>query len=344
MIFQNDKQYTEEELLLMADAEDQSTGPQGLNELEKLNKRFGAKQPFLARWESFRKTWASPLSYICNIVSAIGIFYVFKVLFEVIPFAWIGILLAISCVAGYEIAKRRASDKLWDTWFITKNIDLRALLLNTGLFVASMAGTVYGTYWFILDNSPEAKYMGISDDPESTAIQNQIADLQKTRDAKQAELDQWREVNAVRSGQDKGQIKYKQLDTEKAKEEAILAIEEQVTSKEQLLESKFGIILVKNEDIQGMWETRNDTRMITGLLLCLLCEICFELLMAFMSKWDALRRAYLINRQRMAKDEGSTQSALRDYERQIKYLMEQLKEQQKGTPTPERVGKNGHPV
>lgn len=256
--------------------------------LDRLDRRYGneGKRPWLDRYSEFVGL-AKGGSYICNIASALGLFYVVKVLFEVVPSPLVGDIAGFLVLGVFEYFKRKASDGFWDFYWVTRRIHWLKLSVNLGLFALSLAGTLWGIYFLITDNSPEAKYAGASDDPEAVAmlanvdqLRGQITDLQSQNEAARSNTANYNS---------KGEFYWKQQTQEEQRTKQITQVQGQITAIESQLASKHGIYEVRNEDILSAWQMRNDVRVKSGIGLCLLFELLFEICMGFLCLYDYKR-------------------------------------------------------
>lgn len=234
--------------------------------LQKLDNRYNKNKPFLQQHADTRQ-YAEYVAIFSHIVSIIGLFYGLKVVLEVFPL-WVAIALSIIILIGFEVLKHKYSDKFWDHWWATGKMHAVYFFINfILLFLISMGGSIYGMYFGALDNSPEAKQIGINDDPEAIGLKEQLAKIE--------------DDIAFHKGN-----KNSQGEVYWPSQQAIKKLEEQRTSITTTLQEKYGIYNIQNEQILTDWRTRTDFRVYALLLVSFLMEIIFEVCRRFISKYD----------------------------------------------------------
>lgn len=235
--------------------------------MAKFDNRFNNNRPFLVKYQSTRST-SNLLSYFFNAISLIGLLYAVQELLSIIPIPYLNWILAIGMLIGFEILKRKYSDLFWDHWWKSKEIQYTYGVINfVILFGISIAGSAFGMYFVATDHSPEAKQIGINDDPEAIslkerqlAIKDEIKEHRKNRNSK-------------------GEIYW-------PSQKAITLLTQEQLSITQTLEDKFGIFTIQNKDILNEWKLRKDFRAYAAIILTILFEILFEICMRFNSKYD----------------------------------------------------------
>lgn len=232
--------------------------------------RFGNNQPFLKRHEGNRKLSGS-ISYFFNLVSLIGLLYAVQELLRIIPIPYLNWVIAIILLTGFEILKRKYSDLFWDYyWMSKKQIHYVYGFINfVLLFGISLGGSLFGMYFVTTDHAPEAKELGLNDDPEAVALQEELVEI----DEKMA----YHNANKNSAGE----ILWPSQQT-------LAILEEQRLNAKEILRTKYGIVSIKNQDILSEWKIRKDFRAGAAILLCFIFEILFEICMRFNSKYDYL--------------------------------------------------------
>lgn len=271
---------------LVREIEEQEMRVQEEKLRSKYEKRFaGEDMPFVVRHKDTAKM-SKIASYAFQVLSIAGLWYAVKVVLEFIPIPYLNYVLATASLIGFEIVKRKYSDKFWDYWFAQKRIHFLNGAINFLLLLSiSMAGTLYGLYYAAKDGSPEAKYLGLNNDPDAVVLQEEL------RQAK-AELVAFNSdpANFVK-GQIGGQIYYKLLDDRSR-------LSDRVDRITQRLEAEHGVILLENEDIRADWKARTQSRIYGIMGLALIAEILFELCMRFNSKYDYMLWRTVVGRRR----------------------------------------------
>lgn len=282
---------------LAAQVDDKTSPVHTYDELNNLRKRYRAAQTsFLERYADMIQP-GTVGSYLCNIVSAIGLFYVVRILMEIIPLPYVGVVVGLIALYFFEKYKRKFSDGFWDSFWmnfhgrISSAINWRYFVLNIGLFALSLFGTVFGIYFFIIDNSPEARFMGQTDDPEAIAILDDIS----TQESKIATLKMDNEkARADQSNYNaQGEFYFPMQKAETSRLRQIEQIEASIAAQRSTLSQKHGTYTIKNADIQKMWKMRNDTRMTAGVGAAFILEFIFEFLMAFLSLYGYKKMLFL---------------------------------------------------
>jgi|GEM_PF-5625669 len=237
-----------------------------------LSERFGSasgKRPWLIRKAPARKR-AYLFSFICNIVSAAAGWYGALIVMEIIPIPYLNYIAAIGCLILMEKYKRIFSDEFWDTYWSTKVIRWDLAGKNFTLLLVSIGLSVGGMFFAVTDFSPEAKYLGLNDDPEAVAIKDRIDKLG-------IDIAALREDKANYNS--KGEFYHIH-----AKKENLWAEEKATLTKE--LKEVHGVQIIHNEDIRHDWKLRTGFRSYIGVIITLLSEIIFELCMCFCSRFD----------------------------------------------------------
>lgn len=277
--FKNLDPYLEQEL---ADAEQMANKRDLGDELEK---RFGiasGKQPWLIRNAKSRKG-ALLFSFFCNIVSAMAGWYGGVIVMEIIPLPYapyIGAALGLFLMERY---KRKFSDGLWDTFWATKKIRWDLALKNFGLLLVSLFLSVYGMYFAVNDFSPEAKQLGLGDDPEVAVMQDRVRSIDSTLLAMRADKSNYNS---------QGQFYHIHVPKENK-------LTEERTEIAGILKTEHGVIVTKNKDLLSSWKIRKGFRSYFGIIITLLSEFIFEICMGFCSYYDfRLHRALKASRKR----------------------------------------------
>lgn len=277
--FNNLDPYLEQEL---ADAEAMSNK----KDLEsELSNRFGAasgKQPWLIRNAKSRKS-AYLFSFVCNIISVLAGWYGALIIMEIIPIPYLNYVGAILALLLMEKYKRKFSDEFWDAFFATKNLRWDLVVKNFSLLLVSIFLSVYGMYFAVHDYSPEAKQLGLGDNPEVAAMQDRVRDIDATLLALRADKSNYNS---------KGEFYHIHV----PKETALNEERKEIAS---ILKDEHGVIVVKNTELLNDWKLRTGFRSYFGVIITLLSEIVFEICMAFCSKYDfRLYRALAASRKR----------------------------------------------
>jgi len=252
----------------------------------KFAKRFaGEDLPFVVRHKDTAKI-SKIASYAFQVLSIAGLWYAVKVVLEFLPVPYLNYVIATAALVGFEIVKRKYSDKFWDFWFAQKRIHFLNGAVNFLLLLSiSMAGTLYGLYYAAKDGSPEAKYLGLQNDPDAVVLQEELRSAKADLVAFNSDP-----ANFVR-GEVGGQMYYKLLDDRSR-------LSDRVDRLTQRLEAEHGVILMENEDIKAEWKTRTQSRIYGILGLALIAEFLFELCMRFNSKYDYMIWRTVVGRRR----------------------------------------------
>jgi hypothetical protein len=234
---------------------------------ERFNKRFNKNQPFLVKHKETRaqSNW---LSYFFNIISLIGLLYAVQELLTIIPIPYLNWVIAVFLLVGFEILKRRYSDKFWDHYWSTSNIHYVYGVINfLLLFGISIAGSAFGMYFVTTDNAPEAKAIGINDDPEAVSLQERLSSIDE-------------ELSYHKGNKNEKGVVYW------PSQKAIQSLSQERLAVSETLQTKFGVFEVKNTQILSEWKLRKDFRAYAAILLTILFEFLFEVCMRFNSKYD----------------------------------------------------------
>ncbi|MEZ5045282.1 MAG: hypothetical protein R2828_35635 [Saprospiraceae bacterium] len=237
-----------------------------------LEERFGTatgKRPWLIRKAPSRKS-AFIFSFFCNLLSAGAGWYGALIVMEIIPIPYMNYLGALAGLILMEKYKRKFSDQFWDTYWATKNIRWDLGGKNFVLLLVSIALSIGGMFFAVSDFSPEAKYLGMNDDPETVAIQDRIRTLDEDIKALRAD-----KANYNSNGE------FYHIH---ARKENLWA--EEKTALTQELKEVHGVQIIQNEDIRRDWKLRTGYRTYFGIIITLLAEIAFEICMAFCSYYD----------------------------------------------------------
>lgn len=237
-----------------------------------LAERFGiasGKRPWLIRKAHARKN-AYLFSFACNVVSAAAGWYGALIVMEVIPIPYLNYVAALVCLYLMEKYKRVFSDEFWDTYWSVKVIRWDLAVKNFSLLLISIGLSVGGMFFAVTDFSPEAKYLGLNDDPEAVAMKDRVQKLD-------ADLLALREDRSNYNS--KGEFYHIHVPKE------TLWTEERAALVKELKEVH-GVQIVQNEDIRKDWKLRTGFRSYVGVIITLLSEVIFELCMCFCSRYD----------------------------------------------------------
>lgn len=235
--------------------------------LERMNKRFGSL-PWLDRHAGTRQI-SGVASYVFNIASVIGLWYAVNVLIgPFLPVPYLSEIITTVLLVLFEITKRRFSDLFWDHWHQTYKPHIVYGAINfVVLFGISLVGSGFGVYFGVTDTSTDAKQIGVNDDTEAIALQDEIAEID-------------------------GKIKMHQENTNPEgviywpSQKAIEKLEAQRLENKEILKTKYGVYEVKNQTILKEWKIRKDFRAYFIIALTILMELLFECCMSFNSKYD----------------------------------------------------------
>lgn len=243
--------------------------------LERMNKRFGSL-PWLQRHAGTRQI-SGVASYVFNIASVIGLWYAVNVLIgPFLPVPYLSEVITTVLLVLFEITKRRFSDLFWDHWHQTYKPHIMYGAINfVVLFGISLVGSGFGVYFGVTDTSTDAKQIGVNDDPEAIALQDEITDIDRKIE----------QHSANRNSE--GVIFW-------PSQKAIEKLEAQRLENKEILKSKYGVYEVKNQTILQEWKIRKDFRAYFIIGLTILFELLFECCMSFNSKYDY--RLYLRDR------------------------------------------------
>lgn len=262
---QNEIDPYEEEKIYQAEKLDKES-----NFTDRFERRFGKKVPWLIRKKGNRQG-AYRFSFVCNVVSVLAGFYGASVIMEIFPIPYLNYLLAVFILVVMEIYKRKFSDEFWDQYFATKTFKMDAALKNFALFTISIGLSGFGMYFAVTDMSPEAKQLGLKDDPQAAALLERVEKLDEDLLA----------IRADKSNYDASGTFYH---IHAKKENGWIAERDRISKK---LESEYDIIIQgKNSEIREEWKLRTSFRSYAGVIATLLAELIFELCMAFCSKYD----------------------------------------------------------
>lgn len=232
----------------------------------RFNARFNAKKSWVGKHAELR-SYVGKLSYLPQIISALVAFKGGRVLMEWIPIPYLDWIMAALMLIILEMVKRNFSDRFWDQFFATKQINWGAAAINFTALAVSIFLSVFG-YWFLhTDNSKEASLMGLSGDPEAVALQDQERQIEAKIEKHQSNTNE------------KGVIYW-------PSQKAIEKLEEQKAEISAILKEKYGIITVKNEGLLENWNLRMSYQKYTGVGITLILELIFEIMMAFCSYYD----------------------------------------------------------
>ncbi len=254
----------------------------------RFEKRFGEKVPWLIRKRSTRQG-AYRFSFVCNLVSVFAGFYGASVILEIFPVPYLNYILAVGILIIMEIFKRKFSDEFWDQYFATKTFKLDAAFKNFALFSISIALSGFGMYFAVNDLSPEAKQLGLKDDPQAAALLERVDKLDKDL------ID----IRADQSNYDQAGTFYH---IHAKKENNWIAERDRISKK---LEEDYNIIIQdKNSEIKKEWKLRTAFRSYAGVISTLLSEFIFEICMCFCSYYDyRYYRAMVLARKAKARKE-----------------------------------------
>ena len=257
---------------------------------ERFEGRFRTDRPWVFRNAANRK-WAGYLSYVFNFISVLAAFYGGKVLMEVINIPYLPWITAAAALILMEKLKRHFSDSFWDYFWAHHNrINWGAAVANFSLLLISVAISVGGMYFMVMDNSGETKLMGESGDPEAIAMQDRL----KVIDQELIDL------RADKSNYNsEGQFYHIHVPKENA-------LKEERATIAKTLSEKHGIYNIQNQDILSISKLRRGFKAYTSVIITLLAEIFFELCMAFCSYFDW--RHYLARKALRKRKTSSTPS------------------------------------
>ncbi len=256
---------------------------------EQYQQRFDKKNLCWYERNQSKKIIALVISYVANIASILGLGYTVVIIMQSfgVHNEYIAWALAVPFMALFEYIKRYFSDAFWD--FYHSSIDKAKqtidriswpnFLINFILiFGLSLAGSVGGIYWFAKEKGPEAKYIGLSSDPNASALLTEVEE-------KKAAYDQF--IKDPGNHNSKGEFYYKLL----GQKNKML---DEIQEKEKLLNSQYGIIAIDNKEIKADWKTKTKFRIIAALLITIFFEIIFEVCMSFLSRFDYEEYKYLL--------------------------------------------------
>lgn len=238
------------------------------------------KKPWLERVRGARKN-AGWISRVLQFISAALGFYGAKVMMEFlpIPIPYIEYIMAAIFLYALEVAKRKFSDRFWDSYFawqkgLSESIRWSAGLANIGLFSISLFLSAGGVYFMSGDFGAQAKLMGSGSDPEAQAL---IAE----RNVLRADI---KEHRANKNSA--GEIYW-------PSQTAIKNLTEQIAVINKTLKNKHGIYDIQNESIAKEWNIRSAFSKWSSVGFTIICEIFFESIMAFCSLYDVRMFIYL---------------------------------------------------
>lgn len=264
--FKNLDPYLEQEL---ADAEVLANKKDLEGELRGRFNSATGKQPWLIRNAKSRKS-AYLFSFTCNIVSVLAGWYGALIVMEIIPIPYLNYVGAIIGLYLMERYKRKFSDQFWDAFFATKNLRWDLVLKNFSLLLLSLFLSVYGMYFAVHDYSPEAKQLGLGDNPEVAAMQDRVRDIDAT-------------LLALRSDKSNYNSKGEFYHIHVPKETALTEERKEIAA---ILKDEHGVIVVKNTELLNDWKLRTGFRSYFGVIITFLSEFVFEICMAFCSYYD----------------------------------------------------------
>lgn len=253
---------------------------------DRFTHRFSKDKPFLLKHQGTRSL-SGRLSWLFNAVSLIGLLWAVQELLSIIPIPYLNWVLAIPLLIGFEILKRKYSDLFWDFyWASNKNIHYVYGFINfILLFGISMGGSLFGMYFVTTDNAPEAKVLGMNDNPEAVAMQERLIAIDKEYD--------FHLNNKNRQG-----IVFW------PSQQAIENLTKERANISETLKSEHGIVEIKNQDILSEWKIRKDFRAGAAILLTFLFEILFEICMRFNSKYDYMYHMAIMTTTKKKKSAG----------------------------------------
>lgn len=267
-----------------------------MQQLESYEGRF-EKKPWLERNRTARKN-ASWQSKVLQVISALLGFYGAKVICEFIPIPipYIEYVLAIALLYLLERAKRKFSDRFWDSYYawrkgLVEDVRWGYGVANVLLFCISLTLSGGGVYFLNTDYGPQAKMIGSGNDPEAQAL------IAKVKEAK-SELEAWRnDPSNTTTEKGKTVVYYRLKPVEAKKEEAIIAME-------TALAEKHGVYDIQNKASLKEMTIRSTFSKYSSVIFTCVAEIFFEYLMAFCSMYDVRMLVYL----RMLKNGGASTS------------------------------------
>ncbi len=268
---------------LLAASLDGAAGDRGTAVQEKLERRFGTaeKRPWLQAAEKYRVP-ALIASWVCNVASGLGVFYLLKMIFSIDALPYLGWVVGIGGLLAFEWCKREASDSMWDHYFSKgRKLSWWRVSLNGFLFCLSMAATLCGVFYLVTDTRTGAEKMDFSQKPEAAAIVQQI----RAKEEQVATIaTQIKDTRADRSNYNQqGTFFYKLLATEGQREKRIALLEQEVAALNATLSNEYGVINVQNDEIMDEWKARRDVQVTASVIACFLLEILFETCMGFLS-------------------------------------------------------------
>jgi uncharacterized protein YacL (UPF0231 family) len=261
--------------------------------LDKLSRRYGnVKKSFLEAWARYVFP-AKILSWVCNIASGLGLFYIVAMILEDFPIPYGNLVIAGLVLAGFEWCKREASDSFWDYyWMNGKKISWTRGGTNFGLFGISLVATLFGMHYLITETTPGAAKMDYSQNVVALDLREDI----RENEGKVAKI--MADKKALRADKanynSKGEFYHLHAKTEQKLTDQATAIEATIASMRTELKDKHGMVDIKNVEIVQAWEGRRDVRVSAALFSCLLLEILFEICMGFLSLFDWRRFQLLI--------------------------------------------------
>jgi len=253
--------------------------------LDKLSRRYGnVKKTFLEKWSRYVIP-AKILSWVCNIASGLGLFYIVAMIFEDFPIPYGNIIIAGLSLAGFEWCKREASDKFWDYyWMNGRSISWTRAGTNFGLFGISLVATLFGMHYLITETTPGAAEMDYSQNVVALDLREDIGEAEEKVAMIMAEKDALRAKKSNYNS--KGEFYHVHARTEQKLTDQATAIEATIAAMRTELKDKHGMVDIKNTEIVAAWEGRRDVRVSAALFSCLALEILFEICMGFLSLFD----------------------------------------------------------
>lgn len=257
-----------------------------------LQRRFGnasGKQPWLVRNARSRRG-AYFFSFCCNVISAAAGWYGALIVMEIIPIPYLNYLGAILGLFLMEKYKRKFSDSFWDTYWATKRFRWDLIAKNFSLLLVSLFLSVYGMYFAVHDFSPEAKQLGLGDNPEVAALQDRVRVIDSS-------------LVAIRADQSNYNSQGQFYHIHAKKENTLSEERNEIAS---ILKTEHGVVVVKNKDLLKDWKLRTGFRSYFGIIITLLSEFIFEICMAFCSYFDyRMHRAFEATRRRSKGTNGT---------------------------------------
>lgn len=276
---------TPEQQAIALQLDSSPAAPEANGALAKLSKRYGnVKRSFLEKYKKYT-TPALILSWVCNVASGAGLFWLVSMIFQDFPLPYGNYIIGGLALFGFEYCKREASDSFWDFyWMNDRKISISRGLVNFGLFAFSLGATLFGVHYLVTDTTPGAAIMEASQKPEAAALQASILEKQATIAQLQQENKAARDNPANYNSA--GTFFYVLQTAEGKRVERMGKLEEAIATAEGRLDREFGIVNVTNEAIKAEWRERRDVRVAFALLLCLILEVVFEVCMGFLSLYD----------------------------------------------------------